>query len=69
MTSYLFRGHNRNPVRAHGSGVTFGVENDADEKTVQMIERLKGMMGGQAMIPAVQDQTQNPMGQNGGQNG
>jgi len=48
-------------IKAKTMEIIAGIENDADEKTVQIIERLRGLVGGQPSIPAVsQPTTQTP---------
>lgn len=42
-------------IKAQTMEIIAGIENDADEKTVQIIERLRGLVGGQPSIPNVQN--------------
>lgn len=45
-------------IKAQTMEIIAGIENDADEKTVQIIERLRGLVGGQPTIPTVSQPTQ-----------
>jgi len=48
-------------IKAQTMEIIAGIENDADEKTVQIIERLRGLVGGQPTIPTIsQPTTQTP---------